>query len=484
MCLVSRCKNGEKIMHVTELSESHINELKEYIEINELGHIITKKKNVIKSDVMKNGICGGSRTKIGKRRGTKTKYGHTFSFKFPSNNDKIVCKAREIVWILNSGVYDATMKVKPINGDLFDDRLENLHLKKRNNGRPPKSKDLKRRTRNQLGLSKKEINTAIELKKKGFTWSEISKKTNYSVATLQKWVRTHPDFKPAFNSAILNDKKKYDLENIEEECGIYCLAMHPTGFDDDNNMSKFYIGSSVNIKKRIQGHLLSLRKNKHYNREFQDCFNNCMQFNAYFLEHCDENNLLTKEEEWRSKYCEGSLLNKNKAPTLEEMKPWLERAKKCFTEDKYTVNEETGCWEWNVLDGKPSGGYGNSISISVNTKVKYIIPHRLSYYIHKGEYPELVRHICNNKCCVNPHHLEAGSHRQNNLDVYKEFDEEFEYWWLRYGADPEKLTKHFNYKPNATVKNRNYSNQIYYFEKKLGLREKYSDVIERHELRR
>ncbi len=31
-------------MHVTELTESHIDELKQYIEINELGYIITKTK--------------------------------------------------------------------------------------------------------------------------------------------------------------------------------------------------------------------------------------------------------------------------------------------------------------------------------------------------------------------------------------------------------------------------------------------------------
>jgi len=466
MCLVSQRQDGGKIMHITELTESHVDELKQYIEINKLGHIITKKKNTYKSNSMRNGLSGDSRSKIGKRRGAKTKYGYNFSFKFPSDNDKLTCRAREIVWVLNNGVYNPLMGVKPINGDLFDDRIENLRLEKRNTGRPPKSKDSKKRTRNDLGLSSKEIKTAIELKKKGFTWNEISKKINHSVATVKKWTKKHPDFKPAFNTAVLTSKKKYNIENADEDCGIYCLAMYPTGFDFKNSACKFYIGSSVNIKKRIQSHIRELKNNNHYNEHFQECFNASMQLHAYLLEPCDEKDLLTKEEQWRSKYCEGSLFNKNRATTIEEMKPWLERAKnKIFTENKYTVNEDTGCWEWNVLDA--SKGYGNKIGVSINCVQKFILPHRLSYYIHKGEYPELIRHRCHNKCCVNPDHLEEGSHRQNGLDNSEQIRQEFEYWWLRYERNIEKLTQHFDWSTVGTALS---------WERKLGIREKYPDI--------
>lgn len=453
-------------MHVTELTESHIDELKEYIEINELGHIITKKKNTYKSNSMRNGLSGDSRSKIGKRRGGKTKYGYNVSFKFPSDGNKITCRAREIVWVLNNGVYDPAMTVKPKNDDLFDDRIENLYLEKRCNGRPPKTKDSKKRTRNDLGLSGKEIKTAIELKKKGFTWNEISKKINHSVATVKKWIKKHPDFKPAFNTAVLTSKKKYNIENVDEDCGIYCLAMYPTGFDFKNSACKFYIGSSVNIKKRIQSHIRELKNNNHYNEHFQECFNASMQLQAYLLEPCNEEDLLTKEEQWRSKYCEGSLFNKNKAPTMEEMKPWLEVAKeKSFNKNKYTVNEKTGCWEWKVLD---KDGYGNGIQARIKRKkTKYIRPHRLSYYIHKGEYPELIRHRCHNKCCVNPDHLEKGSHRQNGLDNSEQIRQEFEYWWLRYERDIEKLTQHFDWSTVGTALS---------WERKLGIREKYPDI--------
>lgn len=468
---MSQYINREEIMHVTELTESHINELKEYIEINELGHIITRKNNVIKSDLMKNGISGGSRAKVGKRRGGKTKYGMSFGFKFPSSKEKLTCKAREIVWVLSNGVYPPEMKVTPKNGDLFDDRPENLCLKKRNNGRPPQAGDntsRKPRVKYTKGQIRKITEDIIELTTSGLSLPQACKKLGISKSAGSKWVKMNDNYKPAWNCSEVSDKKKYDLENLDSDSGIYAIVFHPTGFDKNNQISKCYIGSSVDTKTRIQTHLRDLKNNKHYNSAFQKCFNANMQIHAYLLESCDEEDLLAKEEQWRAKYCEGSILNKNKAPTMEEMKPWLEAAKETrFNETKYVVNEETGCWEWKVLDGKPNGGYGNSITVSVNNKVKYIIPHRLSYYIHKGEYPELVRHMCNNKCCVNPDHLESGSHRQNNLDNSKELRKEFESLWLEYERDIKKLTKHFGWNTVGTALN---------WERKLGLREKYPDI--------
>jgi hypothetical protein len=316
------------------------------------------------------------------------------------------------------------------------------------------------------GQIRKITEDIIELTTSGLSLPQACKKLNISVSAGTKWAKMSGNYKPAWNPAELSGKKKYDLENLDSDCGIYAIVFHPTGFDKNNQISRCYIGSSVDTKKRIQAHLRDSKNNKHYNSDFQKCFNKGMQFHAYLLEPCDEDDLLTIEEQWRSKYCEGSIINKNKAVTLEQLKPWLEVAKETnFHDGKYTVNEETGCWEWNVLD---RDRYGNSIQAKIKgKKTKYIRPHRLSYYVHKGEYPELVRHLCNNKSCVNPDHLESGSHRQNGLDNSEELRKEFEYWWLRYERDIKKLTDHFDWNSTGVALG---------WERKLGLREKYPDI--------
>lgn len=72
---------------------------------------------------------------------------------------------------------------------------------------------------------------------------------------------------------------------------------------------------------------------------------------------------------------------------------------------------ENGCWDW--LGGKTTDGYG----VFCIAKGKNVLAHRFSYIHHKGEIlAELeIDHVCNNRCCVNPEHLEAVSHLENIL---------------------------------------------------------------------
>ena len=159
-------------MHITELTNELIEELREYIEVNSEGHIITKKENITPGGI---GVCGGTRAKAGARRGSKTKYGHTFTFTFPETGEKIACRAKDVVWVLNNGVFDPKYKVSYKNGDIFDDRIDNLYLEEKKNGRPIGAKDKKKR-QGRDALSVKQENEIVKLRKSGLTMSQIAEK--------------------------------------------------------------------------------------------------------------------------------------------------------------------------------------------------------------------------------------------------------------------------------------------------------------------
>lgn len=67
------------------------------------------------------------------------------------------------------------------------------------------------------------------------------------------------------------------------------------------------------------------------------------------------------------------------------------------------------CWQWQ---GCTNGtGYGQ---ISLDAKMRYA--HRLAYELMVGPIPEglVIDHLCRNKGCVNPDHLEAVTTEVNN----------------------------------------------------------------------
>ena len=460
-------------MHITELTNELIEELREYVEVNSEGHIITKKIRISPLQTSQ-GVRG--RAIVGKRRGGKTKYGHTFNFNFPDIGESIACKAREVVWVLNNGVYDPKYKVSYKNGDVFDDRIGNLYLEEKKNGRPVGSKDKKKRQGRDV-LSVKQEKRVVELRKGGLTLSQIAEKIETTTDVIKYALKRAigaKEVKPFFNAGTI----KEPISKGGCQIGVYALLA--SSLDSKNLISKVYIGSSRSTWARIQAHFSSLEKNKHYNTEMQAAYSSGnYKFNAFWLERGNfEHGLeLELETEHINKYEKASLFNKWSQPSFEEVQPYLDKYKHYLDdESRYTV-DENGCWNWNKLH---PAGYGKDIQCSINGKKKFIKPHRLSYYKTYGEYPELIRHMCDNKACVNPKCLKKGSHQQNGLDKSREFRKEFEYWWFHYGGDGIKLTEHFGWKANCELAgNRALSTAVYEWERKLGLRDKYKHLYAR-----
>jgi hypothetical protein len=110
-------------------------------------------------------------------------------------------------------------------------------------------------------------------------------------------------------------------------------------------------------------------------------------------------------------------------------------------------------------------------SCNMRGGAKYLYKHRVAYWEKHGEYPELVRHLCNNPKCYNADHLIKGNHRDNALDKRGNFPQEFESRWLEFGADLYKLSDHYDdrWKNNTNLSGGKISCMIYEWEKKLNV---------------
>ncbi len=69
-----------------------------------------------------------------------------------------------------------------------------------------------------------------------------------------------------------------------------------------------------------------------------------------------------------------------------------------------------GCWDW--LGARQSEGYG-----VIRVWGKAVYAHILMYILTNGPIPDglEIDHLCRNRNCVNPQHLEAVTHRTNLL---------------------------------------------------------------------
>ena len=91
------------------------------------------------------------------------------------------------------------------------------------------------------------------------------------------------------------------------------------------------------------------------------------------------------------------------SPDMPQARPAVERF-----QEKYSVNPDTGCWEWTAC--LHDGGYG-----LLNVGGRMVRAHRFSYELHVGPIPDglVLDHLCRNRACCNPEHLNPCTRGEN-----------------------------------------------------------------------
>lgn len=89
-------------------------------------------------------------------------------------------------------------------------------------------------------------------------------------------------------------------------------------------------------------------------------------------------------------------------------------------ENLYIPEPNSGCWLW--LGTCNNHGYGMfGVGSKTDGTNKKTLAHRFSYEAHIGPIREglIIDHLCRNKSCVNPEHLEPVTYSENGIRGFR-----------------------------------------------------------------
>jgi hypothetical protein len=242
-------------------------------------------------------------------------------------------------------------------------------------------------------------------------------KENYNIKSIDKLVemtglRREQVWATAANLKLekrTNSTNGYDFSIFINKSGIYQIK--------NTRNNKVYIGYTIDVCRRLKTHIRDLCKNKHYNTQLQQDYNNKDKFIFDILLESNDSQLLAQQED--------AIIES--IPILQRYNRFIKKQSHNLTAGQKirfysNVQKTSGCWLWSGRIHHKDG-YGTFRYKDMETqKTHQTSAHRISYSLTNGQIPKglLLHHTCNNKLCVNPDHLIPCSDADNIQEVSKQ----------------------------------------------------------------